>query len=49
MGSTSEFGVVLLLTVYPKSKRDNISAAGRNAMRRMIEYQNALLKRGPIR
>jgi hypothetical protein len=44
-----EYGVVLLLTVYPKSKRDNISVAGRNAMRRMVEDQSHLLSRGPIR
>ncbi len=44
-----EYGVVLLLTAYPKSKRDNISIAGRNAMRRMVEYQSQLLSRGPIR
>lgn len=44
-----ECGIVLLLTAYPKSKRDNISIAGRNAMRRMVEYQSKLLSRGPIR
>jgi hypothetical protein len=44
-----EFGIVLLLTAYPKSKRDNISMAGRIAMRRMVEYQSELLLRGPIR
>jgi hypothetical protein len=44
-----EYGVGLLLTAYPKSKKDNISAAGRDAMRRMVEYQHKLLSRGPIR
>lgn len=43
-----EFGIVLLITAYPKGKKDTISAAGRNAMRRMIEYQYELLSRGPI-
>jgi hypothetical protein len=44
-----EFGIVLLLTAYPKGKKDNISAAGRKAMRRLVEDQYKLLKRGPIR
>jgi hypothetical protein len=44
-----EYGVVLLLTAYPKSKKDNISDAGCNAMRRMVEQQSELLCRGPIR
>jgi hypothetical protein len=44
-----EYGVVFLLTAYPKSKRDNLSIAGRNAVRRMVEEQSRLLSRGPIR
>jgi hypothetical protein len=44
-----EYGIVLLLTAYPKSKKDDISVAGRNAMRRMVEKQSDLLSRGPLR
>jgi hypothetical protein len=43
-----EFGIVLLLTAYPKNKKDNLSPASRNAMRKMIEAQHQLLRRGPI-
>jgi hypothetical protein len=42
----AEFGVILLLTVYPKSKKDNISAAGRETMRKMVEHQLRLLQQG---
>lgn len=44
-----EFGIVLLVTAYPKATRDNISVAGRNAMRKMIEHQYKLLARGPVK
>ena len=44
-----EFGVVLLVTAYSKSKKDNLSAASRNVIRKMIEEQHRLLRRGPIK
>ncbi len=43
-----EFGLVLLVTAYPKNKRDDLSAAARKAIRKMIEEQNKLLARGPL-
>ena len=43
-----QYRVVLRLTAYPKSKKDNISVAGRNAMGRMVEHQHELLARRPI-
>jgi hypothetical protein len=44
-----EFGIVLLLTAYPKNKKDDLSADALKAIRRMIEEQHALLRRGPIK
>jgi hypothetical protein len=44
-----EFGIVLLVTAYSKNKRDNLSIASRNVMRKMIEAQHQLLRRGPIK
>lgn len=46
---TFMYGVILLITAYPKSKKDDISAAGRKAMRQMIAQQHELLSRGPLR
>jgi hypothetical protein len=43
-----EHDLVLLLTAYPKSKTDNISADGKAAMKKMVEYQSAILSKGPI-
>ncbi len=43
-----EFGLILLVTVYPKSKKDDLSAAARKAIQTMIEAQNKLLARGPV-
>jgi hypothetical protein len=43
-----EFGLVLLVTAYPKNKRDDLSAVARKAIRKMIEEQHKLLRRGPI-
>jgi hypothetical protein len=43
-----EFGIVLLVTAYPKNRKDDLSAADRNTIRRMIEEQYRLLHRGPI-
>lgn len=43
-----EYGVVLLVTAYPKNKKDNISVAGKAAMKKMVEYQHAVLAKGPI-
>lgn len=43
-----EFGLVLLVTVYPKNKKDDLSAAARKAIRKMIEEQHKLLRRGQI-
>lgn len=44
-----DFGLVLLVTVYSKNENDDLSAAARKAIRKMIEEQNQLLARGPIR
>jgi hypothetical protein len=44
-----EFGVILLVTAYPKSKKDSLSDAALKAIRVMIEEQYKLLRRGPIR
>jgi hypothetical protein len=44
-----KFGLVLLLTAYPKNEKDDLSAVARKAIRNMIEEQNKLLDRGPIR
>jgi hypothetical protein len=44
-----EFGLVLLVTVYAKNRTDDLSAAARKAIRKMIEEQHKLLRRGPIR
>ena len=44
-----EFGLILLVTAYPKNKRDDLSDAARKAIRKMIEEQHKLLRRGPIR
>lgn len=43
-----EFGLVLLVTAYPKNKTDDLSTAARKAIRKMIEEQHKLLRRGPI-
>lgn len=43
-----EFGLVLLVTAYPKNKEDDLSAAARKAIRKMIEEQHRLLRRGSI-
>lgn len=42
------YGIVLLVTVYPKTKTDNISAAGKAAMKKMIDYQYILLSKDSI-
>jgi hypothetical protein len=42
-------GIVLLVTAYPKSKKDDISMAGRKAMKKMMERQHELLSAGPIK
>jgi hypothetical protein len=44
-----EFGIVLLVTAYSKNTKDNLSVASRNAIRKMIEAQHQLLRRGPIK
>ncbi len=44
-----EFGLILLVTAYAKNQKDDLSAAARKAIRKMIEEQNKLLARGPIR
>lgn len=44
-----EFGVVLLVTAYSKNKKDDLSAASRKVIRKMIEVQHRLLRRGPIK
>jgi len=44
-----EYSIVLLVTAYPKNKKDSISAAGKKLMRKMIDAQQALLARGTIR
>ena len=44
-----EFGIILLVTAYSKGKQDNLSAASRNVIRKMIEEQHRLLRRGPIK
>lgn len=43
-----EFGLVLLVTAYPKNKKDDLSAAARSAIRKMIEEQHKLLLKGPL-
>lgn len=43
-----EHGLVLLVTVYPKSKRDDLSVAARKAIRKLIEEQYQLLARGRL-
>jgi hypothetical protein len=43
-----EFGIVLLVTAYPKNKTDDLSAAARKAIRKMIEEQHELLRRGSL-
>ena len=43
-----EFGLVLLVTAYPKNKKDDLSAAARKTIRKMIEEQHKLLARGPV-
>lgn len=43
-----EFGIILLVTAYPKSRKDNLSAAACKAIRQMIEEQHNLLRRGPV-
>lgn len=44
-----EFGIVLLVTVYEKKQRDNLSAAAKKTIRQLIERQHAFLssKREP--
>jgi hypothetical protein len=45
-----EFGIVYLITVYPKSQKDTITPAERAAIQKMIEHQHRVLeKRGPIK
>src|SRR5438270_518400 len=44
-----EFGLVLLVTAYPKNKRDDLSPAALKAIRKMIEEQHKLLRRGPVK
>lgn len=43
-----EFGIVVLHTAYPKSKRDNLSMAARNTIRKLIARDHELLARGPV-
>jgi hypothetical protein len=44
-----DYGVVLLAVVYPKSKKDDLSAAGLKAVRQLADEQFKLLKeRGQI-
>jgi len=42
-----EFGIILLVTVYPKNRQDDLSSAARKAIRGMLEEQRRLLRRGP--
>ena len=44
-----EYGLVLLVTAYSKNEKDDLSAAARKAIHKMIEEQTKLLARGPIR
>jgi hypothetical protein len=45
-----EFGIVYLITVYPKNQKDNITPAEKAAIRTMIEHQHRLLEtERPIR
>lgn len=44
-----EYGLVFLITAYSKNEKDDLSAAARKAIRKMIEEQTKLLAQGPIR
>lgn len=45
-----DYGIVYLITAYPKSQKDTLTAGEKNAIRRMIERQEELLEeRGPIK
>lgn len=44
-----EFGIVLLVTAYPKNKKDSLSDAAIKAIRKMIEDQHKLLRQGSIK
>jgi hypothetical protein len=41
-----EYGVVLLVTIYSKTRQDDISATEKKAMRKMILQQHQLFSKG---
>ena len=41
-----EYGVVLLVTIYSKTRKENISAADKKAIQEMIRQQHRLLSKG---
>jgi len=43
-----EFGVILLVTAYPKNKKDDLSDVARRAVQKLIERHRRSLGRGPI-
>jgi hypothetical protein len=44
-----EFGIILLVTAYPKNRQDDLSSDARKAIRGMLEQQRRLLHRGQIK
>lgn len=43
-----DYGLVLLVTAYPKNQKDDLSPEALKQIRRMIAYQKELLAQGPI-
>ena len=43
-----EYGIVLMLAVYPKSQKDNLSAAEKAKFKDYISLQKELLDQGPF-